>query len=170
MQQLRWCDMALPSWVPIFPMLGSWQYPRPSSTPSLQVLMALTSRRRCILAWVYVDNTPIEPWRFLSAPQSDPNSSLIVHHCYSKWKNSSSLLGIRSLKESQLQLHKSLKKASPLWIYEAWFYMSKGHVVALLPIFPLHHPTSSWDHSLWRYWQLWPIHSLAGKPLWNIYL
>ena len=39
--------------------------------------------------------------------------------------------------------------------------MSKGRVVALPPIFPLHHPASFWVHLPWPYWQ--PCLSI---PLW----
>ena len=91
-QPPRWSDMALPSWALTFPILSSLQYLKPFSIPSFQALMALTSRWRCILAWAYVDNTPIKPWHFLFAFQLNLNSFLTTHHCCSEWKNSSSVL------------------------------------------------------------------------------
>ena len=117
-QPPRWCDMALPSWALTFPMLDSLQYPKPFSIPSLQVLITLTSRWRRILTWAYVDNMPIEPWHFLIVFQSSLNSSLTTHRCCSEWKNSSPMLGIQFLEESQLRLNKSLKWRSPLLTYE----------------------------------------------------
>jgi len=48
--------------------------------------------------------------------------------------------------------------------------MSKGRVTAFPPIFPSHHPISSWLHSLWPYWQSWPVHSPMDKSGWNTYL
>ena len=117
-QPSKWCDMVLPNWGLTFPMLDSLQYPELFSIPSLQALMALTSCWHRTIAWAYVNNTPIEPWHFLFALQLDLNSSLAAHHCCSEWKNSFSVLGIRSPKESQLRLYKSLRKGSPLLTYE----------------------------------------------------
>ena len=114
----RWCDMAFPNWALTFPMLGSLQYPKPFSIPSFQALMASTSRWRRTLTWAYVDNMPIEPWQFLVFLQSSLNSSLTTHCCSLEWKNPSSVLGIRSLEESQFWLHKSLKRESPMLTYE----------------------------------------------------
>ena len=91
---LIWCDMTLPSWALIFPMLGSLQYLKPFLIPSLQVLVALTSRWHHTLTWACVDNMTIEPWHFLFTLQLSLSSSLIAHHCCSGWKNSFSALGI----------------------------------------------------------------------------
>ena len=142
-QPSRWYDMTLPSWALTFPMLGSLQYAAPFLIPSLLALMALTSRWCRTLTWACVDNMSIELWHFLFALQLNLNSFLIAHHCCSEWKSSSSVLGIRFPEESQPWPHKSLKNVSPLWTYEVWSDMSKGHVTVLLSIFSLHHPTSS---------------------------
>ena len=93
-QSPRWYDMTLPNWTLTFPKLGSLQYLKPFLIPSLQALMALTSCWHCTFTWACVDNTPIEPWHFLFVLQLNLNSSLIAHHCYSKWKNSSSVFRI----------------------------------------------------------------------------
>ena len=89
-----WYDMALPSWVPIFPMLGSLHYPKPFSILSLQMLVALTSRWHHTLTWACVDNRLIGPWHFLFVLQSSLNSSPITLHWHSEWKNSFLVLGI----------------------------------------------------------------------------
>ena len=93
-QPSRWCDMALPSWVLTFPMLGSLQYPKPFLTPSLQALMALASHWHHTLTWACVDNRLIGPWHFLFTLQLSLGSFLIVHHCFLEWKNSFSVLEI----------------------------------------------------------------------------
>jgi len=97
----RWCDMTFPNWVLTFPILGSLQYPKPFSIPSLQALMALTSRWHRILAQAYVDNMPIKPWHFLVILLSCLNFSLTTRRCCLEWKNSSSVLEIWFVEESQ---------------------------------------------------------------------
>ena len=158
-----------PNWALTSPMLGSLQYLKLFLIPSLQAPMALTSHLSRTLAWACVDNTPIKLWRFPFYLQLNLNSSLTGRHYCSKWRSSSSALGIRSLKELQPQPHKSLKRMSLLLTYEVLSDMFNGRVAALPPTFPSHHPASSWVRSLWPYWQPQPVHSPVDKLRWNTY-
>ena len=117
-QPSRWYDITLPNWAIIFPMLGSWQSPKPFLIPSLQASMALTSHLSRIPTWACVDSTPIEPWHFLFTLQLNLNSSLTARHCCSEWKSSSLVLGIRFPEGLQPRPNKSLNRGSPLLTYK----------------------------------------------------
>ena len=163
-QHWKWYDMVLPNSAPIFPTLGF--------LPSLQLCVVpgrlgpkvLFLRGHHNLALVSFDNGPIKPSHSPFFHQSGLDSLLGFHRCLLDWMNWFSLSGTQTPKGWQLQLHKSLKKGSLQWTYEAWFCTSRVHVEVLLPICLLHHPIFSSIHLVWPYSQFQLIHSLEGKP------
>ena len=141
-QPPRWCDMAPPSWALAFPMMGSLQYLLLFLTPSHLMLMALPSHLYHTLVQVYADNTLVKPWLLLFVHQPNLNFSPITDYYCLGWTSLSLVLETQTLKGSRPRTHMSLKRVFPRLTDEAWFDMSKEHVVALPPIYPLLHLTS----------------------------